>query len=102
MDTQKENPLRGPWTYVDDAGWVLDCDGRVVAELTKRSSKDVRGRAVLIAPSLVMHLQLLVDWYGKRAGGNGLLGEDDLLPPEQQSHEIAAAMNLLATLEVKS
>lgn len=102
MATQENNPLRGTWTYVDDAGWVLDCDGRVVAELTKRSNKDARGRAVIAAPMLSVHLQHLIDWRGKRAGGNGLLGEDALLPSEQQTPEIAAAMNLLATLEVKS
>jgi hypothetical protein len=54
-----------------------------------------RDRMEFAAGELAHHLQELVKWYGKRTGANAGIG-DELLPPEQQELEIAAAMRLLA------
>lgn len=101
--TTDTNPLRAPWACAE-SGVITDCDGRIVAVLTlgNEGCDDARGRLIAKAPELLATLRHVVEWHGSREGGNGLLGQDNLLPPERQQPEIAGAMRLIASVEMRA
>lgn len=66
MGTQENNPLRAPWHA--DRGVVIDCDGKVVTVLTRRSDEGVCGRAVVATPRMLDLLMELVAIEGAQPG----------------------------------
>lgn len=95
----------GPWMAKrapDGPIDIFDSRGRDVVTLygggVESESKEANARLIAAAPDMLVALKRLVEWNGKR-GFASPEAPDELLPPEEQSIEVAEGMAAIAKAE---
>lgn len=83
------------FTFSGWGGQLTEPERAVVDNRLPTPEYEREQRLIAAAPEA---LKRMVDWYGKRTG---VLGADDLLPPEQQEPEVQRALAALSKAEGK-